>query len=129
MEAGAGGAQGHERQERQERNRGGDDALARLLRELAAAAGQQGGGDGGARQTKANQDFLKYCPPFDRNKDRWIHFARTFRSLHRDYPAEDLIAKRALYRAIKGPSAILVSSMDPDEGLYLEMTLAQYLQQ
>ena len=118
-----------------------DQALVEILtalvegsrQQLRAANAAEAARDAAVRERERrliglnNQEFMKGCPVFERGKIRWSHFVKTFQELHLDYPAQDNVAKRALFRAIRGQAAILITSMAPSQGIYANMTLDEYL--
>ena len=101
-----------------------DEVIIEILAELTRNQHVRGNND----QAMHNRDFGKVCPTFTRGVDRWSHFAKIVRGLYGDHPAEAMVAKRVLFRAIKGPATILVSSMEPSEGRYAVMNFLAYLE-
>ena len=77
---------------------------------------------------KMGQEFAAKCPTFERGKDKWMHFVRSFKNIKAGFQVTEEQAKRALYGSIKGQASILMSSMLPSEGRYVNMTFDEYLQ-
>jgi len=78
---------------------------------------------------KDYREFSKVKPTFERGRDRWVDFARRFNGTKLEYGVTDQQAKWVLFNAITGSSSrLVVSSMDPTEGDWVNMPFRQYMQ-
>ena len=110
--------------------------IAQLLHRVGELLGGNQGPRNPAEQAERNerdarreyQDFLRNKPTFERGQNRWVDFARQFRSIKDSYRMTDQQAKTALHLSIIGQSSrLVIASMHPDEGDWARMTFDQYL--